>query len=96
MKTISTILLIASGSAVLLAIWQPVGTWWQWAITAVVLLLAAAGTGGAAGKAQTYAQGGEVPGPHGEQLHRLPDSTLEITDEDVTSYKRVYGKKADR
>ncbi|MGO2819445.1 MAG: hypothetical protein ACTIA5_01500 [Brachybacterium tyrofermentans] len=96
MKTISTILLIASGGSVLLAIWQPFGTWWQWAITALVLLLAAAGIGGAAGKTQPYAKGGIV-GPqvdHDQNVAvRLSGS---ITPDDVEKYKRSYGKKADR
>ncbi|MGO2362179.1 MAG: hypothetical protein ACTH6N_13755 [Brachybacterium tyrofermentans] len=94
MKTASTVLLIASGAAVLAAVWVP-GAWWQWAITALVLLLAGAGTGGAAAKSVPYAEGGHV-GPRKDDDSVRVQISGPITPEDVDAYKRTYGRKADR
>lgn len=45
MKTLGTILLTASALALLAAVWAP-GAWWQWLITAIVLLFAGAACAG--------------------------------------------------
>lgn len=94
MKTISTVLLIASGASVLAAVWLP-GNWWQWAITALVLLFAGAGTGGAAAKRRHPIDGPELMPEH-VASEFVPDTTLEQIDEDVRDYKRSYGRRADR
>lgn len=44
--------------AVILAIWSPVGSWWQWAATAVVLIVVGAMI---LGSPNRYAEGGEIP-----------------------------------
>ena len=41
-------LLIAAFGALLLLIWRPVGTWWQWTLTAILCVIAAAGFSNAA------------------------------------------------
>lgn len=58
-------------ATVLLAIWSPVGAWWQWAATAFVLLLIGAVLLGQPTVPKTYAEGGEIPmsfsGPGAEE-----------------------------
>lgn len=48
MRTISRTTLTLAAICALLTIWQPIGTWWQWLTTGIVLLLIGAGTGAAA------------------------------------------------
>lgn len=80
MKTISTVLLIASGATVLLAIWAPVGAWWQWVITALILFLAGAGAGGSATKRE-------------HELHALGKAVgTELTPEEQRRVEQFYGK----
>lgn len=95
MKTASTILLITSGAAVLAAVWAP-GAWWQWAITALVLLLAGAGTGAAADKRRHPIDNPELL-PEDVAREFVAPSTLEqITLDDVDAYKRTFGRSTDR
>lgn len=83
MKTLSRLTLTLAALAVLAAIWSPYGDWWQWAITALLLLLTGAALAG---------QTTNTPTTEPEET-----STLErITDNDVTNYKRQYGQKADQ
>lgn len=89
MKTASRITLVLGAVAALLAIWQPAGAWWQWALTALLLLLAGAGLSGPAAPGKT-APGDEAHERSGE------GTTLEQIDADVAEYKRTYGRKADR
>lgn len=95
MKHLSHVLLTAAGAAVLAAVWAP-GAWWQWAITALVLLLAGAGTGAASDKPYHPIDGPELLPEHIAREF-VPPSTLEkITPDDVIDYKRrEYGRKAD-
>ena len=46
-------LLIAALACLLLLIWRPVGSWWQWLLTAAVLVIAAAGFSNAADEQET-------------------------------------------
>lgn len=94
MKTASTILLTAAGLAVLAAVWAP-GTWWQWAITATVLLLAGAGTGAAADKTHHPIDDPELLPEHVAREFVAPSTLERITPDDVDAYKRTYGRKAD-
>lgn len=77
-RTIGQVLLGVSLAAVLLAIWSPVGDWWQWAATAVVLLFLGAML---LGTADGYAEGGEVGPPQDDTpiefrgLYRSEDSS---------------------
>lgn len=59
-RAIGQVLLGASLVSALLAIWSPVGDWWQWLATAVVLLFLGAML---LGTADGYAEGGEVGPP---------------------------------
>lgn len=94
MKTASRILLATAAAAVLAAVWAP-GAWWQWTITALVLFLAGAGTGAASGKPRHPIDGPELLPEHVAREF-VPSSTLEqITPDDVTAYKRTYGRRAD-
>ena len=52
------ILLLTALVCVLLMIWRPVGSWWQWLLTAVVLVLAAATTSNVADE-RVRPKGGE-------------------------------------
>lgn len=95
MKTASTILLIASGAALLAAVWAP-SHWWQWAITAIVLFLAGAGTGASADKRRHPIDDPELL-PEDVAREFVSPSTLEqITLDDVDAYKRTYGRSTDR
>lgn len=98
MKTASRITLTLAAVTTLAAIWQPFGgTWWQWAITALVLFLAGAGTGAASDKPRHPIDEPELLPEHVAR-ELVPNSTLEkITPDDVTDYKRrEYGRKADQ
>lgn len=96
MKTVSTILVTASGLAVLAAVWAP-GDWWQWAITALVLLLAGAGTGGAADKRRHPIDEPTLLPEHVAREFVAPSTLERITVDDVAEYKRrEFGKQADR
>lgn len=95
MKYLSHLLLTAAAVTLLLAIWQPVGTWWQWSITALVLFLAGAGTGAATDKPNHPIDGPELLPEHVAREF-VPPTTLEQVDKDVAEYKRrEYGRKAD-
>lgn len=86
-RAIGQVLLAAALSAVLLAIWSPVGDWWQWLATAVVLLFLGAML---LGTADGYAEGGEVGPPQDDTpiefrgLYRSEDSS-----------RPTYGKRKD-
>lgn len=92
MRTVSRILLTAAAVAVLAAIWAP-GTWWQWGLTAIVLLLAAAGTGAAAERPHHPIDGPELMPEHVAREFVPPN--IPITADEVDEYKRrEYGRKA--
>lgn len=92
MKHLSRIILTLAAVCVLLSIWTPVGTWWQWAITALLFLLAGAGFGASANKPRdTSDETGRSTGPH-VHFDTGESTTLERIDQDVTDYKRTYGK----
>ena len=92
MKTVSRILLTATAATALAAIWAP-GTWWQWGLTTIVLLLAAAGTGAAAEQHRHPIDGPELMPEHVAREFVPP--TMPITSDDVDEYKRrEYGRKA--
>ena len=86
-RAIGQVLLGASLVSALLAIWSPVGDWWQWLATAVVLLFLGAML---LGTADGYAEGGEVGPPQDDTpiefrgLYRSEDSS-----------RPTYGKRKD-
>ena len=73
-------------ATVLLAIWSPVGAWWQWAATAVILLLIGAVL---LGTPDEHAEGGEVGPPE--------DETVAGIVHEAESYgpRPKYGKRAE-
>lgn len=97
MKFLGSTCHVLAALAVIAAIWSPVGAWWQFLATALLLFLAGAMVLGLeAQKTAKHYQGGEV-GPEtthdGTLLEVRPDG---ITPADVAQYKRTYGRKADR
>jgi hypothetical protein len=88
---------VLAALAVIAAIWSPVGAWWQFLATALLLFLAGAMVLGL--EAQTtakHSQGGEV-GPQTDDDSSLIEARADgITPADVAQYKRTYGRKADR
>lgn len=79
---------------VILAIWSPVGSWWQWAATAVVLIVVGAMI---LGSPNRYAEGGEIPTSvpvhlrDGETLSSTGDETLD----EALERRPNYGKRRD-
>lgn len=64
MRIASFTTLTLTAAATLLAIWSPIGTWWQWAITAFVLLLIGAGLGGASAQDTEHEQPADKAGSY--------------------------------
>ncbi|GAA1333863.1 hypothetical protein GCM10009592_28510 [Brachybacterium rhamnosum] len=81
--------LTAAVAALLAAIWAP-GPWWSWLLTAAVLGFVGAGL-----SAPEHPD--DVPESGTDDVIGNVPSTLErITTDDVTSYKRQYGRKANQ
>lgn len=91
MKHLSRATLTLAGLSALAAIWAP-GDWWAWLLTALLFLLAGAGFGASADKPHdTSDETGRSTGPH-VRFTTGESTTLEQIDQDVTDYKRTYGK----
>lgn len=88
-RAIGQVLLGASLASALLAIWSPVGAWWQWLATAVVLLFLGAML---LGTADGYAEGGEVGPPL--DTDDTPVEFRGLYRSDSTDRPK-YGRKAD-
>lgn len=96
MKILGSTCHVLAAIALVAAIWSPVGAWWQFLATALILFLAGAMIlGQESQRTAKYAQGGQLGPQNDDDCVRIPLSSP-ITTDDVADYKRTYGKKAKR
>lgn len=104
MKALGSTCHVLAAAAVIAAIWSPVGSWWQFLATALVLFLPGAMILGLQAQKVPARDLGEqtIPLRDGEVLSSTVDPDLDraintpISDADVRKYRRTYGRKADR
>ncbi|MCZ4325695.1 hypothetical protein [Brachybacterium paraconglomeratum] len=104
MKALGSVCHVLAAVAVVAAIWSPVGAWWQFLATALLLFLVGALVLGLQAQKVAAHDLGEqtIPLRDGEVLSSTGDPDLDraintpISDADVRKYRRTYGRKADR
>lgn len=106
MKILGSTCHVLAAVALVAAIWSPVGAWWQFLATALVLFLAGAIIlGQESQRAARYAHGGEIPQDHaapdtatplrsGEVLNGTGSPTLDDKLNHLPNTRPSYGKKA--
>lgn len=101
MKILGSICHVLAAIALVAAIWSPVGAWWQFLATALVLFLAGAIIlGQESQRAARYAHGGEIPQDHaaplrsGEVLNGTGSPELDDKLNHLPNTRPSYGKKA--
>lgn len=104
MKFLGSTCHVLAALALIAAIWSPVGAWWQFLATALILFLAGAMILGLESQKTAKPDHGyqAVPFRDGETLSSTGDPDLDhalvrpISDDEVRKYRRTYGRKADR
>lgn len=102
MKILGSICHVLAAIALVAAIWSPVGAWWQFLATALILFLAGAIIlGQESQRAARYAHDGEIPQDHaaaplrsGEVLNGTGNPELDSELNQRPSTRPSYGKKA--
>lgn len=95
---------VLAALAVVAAIWSPVGAWWQFLATALLLFLAGAMVLGLESQKATELERKDhaIPLRDGELRSDASNTDVDraintpISDADVRDYRRTYGRKADR
>lgn len=103
MKTAARITLTLAGITALAAIWQPIGAWWQWAITALLFLLIGAGLAGTADRTTKHDDYEDIPNSitysSNTPIHLRDGETLSSTGDEVLDEalerRPNYGKRRD-
>ncbi|MGO2311688.1 MAG: hypothetical protein ACTH6A_06660 [Brachybacterium tyrofermentans] len=104
MKILGSICHVLAAIALVAAIWSPVGAWWQFLATALILFLAGAIIlGQESQRAARYAHGGEIPQPNtatpfrsGEVLNGTGNPELDEKLNHLPNTRPSYGKKAQK
>lgn len=102
MKTLGRLCHVLAAIALVAAIWSPVGTWWQFLATALILFLAGAMIlGQESQRTATYSQGETIPPPDtatplrsGEVLNGTGSPALDAKLNHLPNTRPSYGKKA--
>lgn len=104
MKILGSICHVLAAIALVAAIWSPVGAWWQFLATALILFLVGAIIlGQESQRAARYAHGGEIPQPNtatplrsGEVLNGTGNPEFDETLNHLPNTRPSYGKKAQK